>query len=422
MLDRVTVIIPTYNRPVELARLLAFFSATRAGNRFLVLDSSAAPYREENRRTIERHRLDRRFRLAIDVREFEPSLPPYEKFALGLRFVETPYCAFCADDDLLFLPAVGDCVAHLETHKDFSIAHGYYFNFQETEHICLSYVQYVGRSIDLDDPIARLRQFMADYEATFYAVHRTEQLAHAMDVAQDLESTLFREVTAAAITIVQGKAARIPRFYYGRNTAPSLSYDNWHPHQILASDADLLFRDYARYRSAVLSEIERTYPTDHARLSSMFDHIHLKYLRQTLDPRVMEFILDEVFKGTPPKAIVDGVWQRWVSNVERAQHPIRPYPPRPGARVKRASRRKLFAQVFDRIGVVPGPVRRLFYPYADYLLRSNTAEGRPRHYLIRDEFLFPDDRPDFSVDEAGVAEIVSQMNNFEPMDVFRTAR
>jgi glycosyltransferase domain-containing protein len=423
-LDRITILVPTYNRPLELRRLLAYFAACRAVPRILVLDSSAGDALAANRASVEEHGNGRRLRLPIETREYPSSMPPYEKFAAGLRQVSTPYCVFCADDDVIFLPAVAECVTLMETRKDFSVAHGYYFNFREAGAIRLAYVQYAGGSIELDDPVFRLRAFMANYEATFYGVHRTDDLARIMDVACRMRSTLFRELAAASSALAAGKMARIPRMYYGRNTAPSVSYDNWHPHQILAGDPELLFAEYAAYRDVVLDELAFARPAgpDRPTLARMLDHIHLKYLRQILDPRVMDFMLDEVMRGTPTKALVGRVWSTWVANTERLPHPVRRYPPCDDARKRRAFLRALTTRVLDRVRGVPHPVRRAFHPYRDYRIDSQTARGLPRTYIVQDEFLFPDDRPDFSPSDAQIGEVVAEMAKFATMDEVRAMR
>ena len=51
---------------------------------------------------------------------------------------------------------------------------------------------------------------------------------------------------------------RLPMLYYARSTGQSYSYSNWHPHQILARDPALLFREYGRFRQILADGITGT--------------------------------------------------------------------------------------------------------------------------------------------------------------------
>jgi hypothetical protein len=83
-----SLLIPTYNRPAHLARLLRFLERQQATFRIAVLDSSAEEARRANREAVRAS--------GCDVRhlEFDSAIPPFEKFWRGAMQVETPFASF----------------------------------------------------------------------------------------------------------------------------------------------------------------------------------------------------------------------------------------------------------------------------------------------------------------------------------------
>jgi len=225
-----TLLVPTFNRPQLLARLLQCLDRQGAEFPITVLDSSPPAALDENRATIARSRLGVRHAI------YDERTEPYAKIRDGLGRVATEYCSICADDDVLVVEAVRGCVRQLERRPDFALGHGYYFNFLETDTLELSRVMYRGDSIGDDRPLARLRQLFGTYEALFYGVFRTPIAQRAFRDVDRIDSVLGKELLTAALTVISGKALRLPCFYYGRNTAESLPYSAWHPHQMMAFD------------------------------------------------------------------------------------------------------------------------------------------------------------------------------------------
>ena len=103
-MDDFTLVIPTYNRPQQLSALLEYLEAERAGFRVLVLDSSRPEVVARNReRTV-------RSTLVVEYAEFPPETRPFDKFSAGTNKVTTPFCALCADDDLIVVDGVQRCL------------------------------------------------------------------------------------------------------------------------------------------------------------------------------------------------------------------------------------------------------------------------------------------------------------------------
>src|SRR5690348_5917025 len=162
-ISRYTLVIPTYNRPEELDRLLRFLAWQKAQFKILVLDSSQPEVKERNASYARQLGLDLR------IEQFDSRMPPWEKFWRGTQKVQTEFASLCADDDLLLVCSIEPLVRYLEEHPDFSIAHGWYFNFYLTAALGLTRVVYRGAPVDDDDPIERLHMLLCRYEALTYA-------------------------------------------------------------------------------------------------------------------------------------------------------------------------------------------------------------------------------------------------------------
>src|SRR5258706_13167534 len=139
-----------------------------------------------------------------------------------------------------------------------------------------------------------------------------------------VSTVLAKELLTAALSIIAGKAARIPAFYYGRNTAESLPYSAWHPHQILAHQPQLLFSEFPVFRSLLAKAVRTTEPLpEHDNVDKTLDLIFLRYLEAFLRHDILDVMLDMSMKGEESGAIYERVWDVFV----RAGHPRWPLEP-----------------------------------------------------------------------------------------------
>src|SRR5262249_11325959 len=173
--SRFTPLVPTYNRPGELARLLRYLSRQPVRFPVLVLDSSDEPAAMRNAGAMRGLDLDAR-RIA-----FEPAISPWEKFSRGSEAVTTECCALCADDDLVLTDALPALVNFLTEHAEASAAHGWYFNFEDRGRIEITDVVYSGDSVDRPDALERVLDFVKRYEAVTYAVYRARVLRSVLE-------------------------------------------------------------------------------------------------------------------------------------------------------------------------------------------------------------------------------------------------
>ena len=171
MMRDFTLVIPTYNRAQQFGALLGYLEAQNADCRVLVLDSSGPEVLATNRERVAASSLD------VEFAEF-PDLEPIEKWRQGINKVSTPFCALCADDDLVILEGVRRCLVSLRSNLTASVVQGYSFTFllRPDGDIELNNIVYFRPTIDDPSPLERLTKLFQQYQALNYGVFRTPVL------------------------------------------------------------------------------------------------------------------------------------------------------------------------------------------------------------------------------------------------------
>lgn len=297
MPDDYTLVIPTYNRSSLLAALLRFLVAEGADFPILVLDSSSPEHRERNRA------LAAQTSLKLEYFEYDEATHPFDKFRDGIHRIQTPLGGLCADDDLVLVDGVRRCVRHLSERPDVCVAHGYYFTFldQGAAGFDLTTMLYFTPGIDHDDPLWRLRILLRNYQALTYGVYRTPVLQAVFDGIQAVGSLLARELLSGALSVVQGKIARLKCFYGGRSQGPAEWHTHWHPLEWLIRNPREFCEEYGRYRDILLRALADL-PTNKfspEETERIVDLIHVFYVIDHAPRDTHDFILDHVMAGVP---------------------------------------------------------------------------------------------------------------------------
>jgi glycosyltransferase domain-containing protein len=368
--QKFTLVVPTYNRPADLARLLAYLGRERPEFAVLVLDSSAPPARAENAAALARAPFAKRL-------EFDSAMPPWEKFWRGAEQVDTEYCAFCADDDLVLVRSIAPIVEFLEKNRDYGMAHGWYFSFYDAAQFGLTATVYRGASIDEDSALARLHTLFRRYEALTYGVHRTAVLRKVMQSVQSVRTMLGRELLGGAVAVVAGKAARLPLFYYGRSLGPSQPYTGWHPLEMLLDKPASLYEDYTAYRAILVDALAGTESAySREQLATILDLIHFRYLSDYVKPAVMDYLIGQAMAKRPKADAIQGMWAVLAGTDGGVAAAARRSP-----LLRRIARRLLPAGLISRL--------KRAAPAAAGMksVRTTTAAGAAREYLLYDAFM-----------------------------------
>ncbi len=291
-----TLVIPTFNRSAQLGRLLAYLKRYDFRHQIFILDASEPVIFAANATSVAAAKLD------IRHLQYPPTIQPTLKVVDGLRQVQTPYCSFCADDDLIFVESVEKCIALLNVNAALVAAHGLYLNFSdENEQYRILNTFYDGPTIVHENALTRLAAHMRNYEAMFYALYRTPVLLSSITGAAEMRAFLFHELLQSALVVAAGGVARINDFFYARSTGPSHVRSNWHPIEMVAKDASSLFQHYVPYRDAIVNSL-MSQPGIHAvyaseRLQEIIDVIHLRYVSPILSLPTLDTIIDEHIAG-----------------------------------------------------------------------------------------------------------------------------
>ena len=214
------IIIPTYNRPDYLARILAYYNDCGKDFNIIVADSSSNDIKKINKKLISQIRnLD-----ILYVDKYSAEISFYFKFADIVNYVKEKYCVFCADDDFSITDGIKKSVDFLEKNNGFAAAHGKYVKFnlkinkEKKQEISFMPI-YPHKSITSDDAKTRLIVHLSNYYPTFYAVHRSHLLKEAYKEAlkSKINPLLFGELLPSAITLIYGKIKSLNVLYAARD-------------------------------------------------------------------------------------------------------------------------------------------------------------------------------------------------------------
>lgn len=243
-LQSMTLIIPTFNRPAFLARLMKYYASKKTQIQFLILDSS-------DKETIEINKQASSV-LGQQVRyvTFPSTLPVATKLLEGLKLVDTPFCAFCADDDLVFVEGLTQALTFLQDHPDFVCVDGIYLNFNPVGHNMHLVVEYATKGINAEDPGARIFKLCQKYESLFYGAFRTQHALNIFSGVVKNSSLHYQELFQATSALLIGKSNRLPIFYAARQhcNPADQQRDKWQTYYWFADNTKEFLEHYLIYR------------------------------------------------------------------------------------------------------------------------------------------------------------------------------
>jgi len=241
--QKYSLLIPTFNRPVLLDALLTYFAGKKVQFPIFILDSSSPENKGKNRVVAKKHRLD------IRHLEFNEDVRLDFKVGAALRGVDSEYVSLCADDDIVFVDAIEQCVDELHADPTLAGCHGIYLNFAVSQTLVDLSIEYASPSIDMDDVVERACQLLMRYEALNYAVYRRRVMVDIIDAVAQTPQTMFGELFSGLVPLVDGKVRRLSRLYHGRRSS-NVGVDRTihHPATWIASDPEDFAKAFLAYR------------------------------------------------------------------------------------------------------------------------------------------------------------------------------
>ncbi|UPY38176.1 TIGR00180 family glycosyltransferase [Sediminicoccus sp. KRV36] len=300
-----TIVIPTYERPAELARLVGFLRSHDASAPVLVLDSSSDAAASINAATAASH---------PDVRHerYPGNIVFYAKLADGVaRCVQTEVTILCADDDVILPKAIAEAALVL-AEPGVAVAHGLYAHFSEGPPPALTHLGYTGADIADACPMHRVARGLMAYEATLYGAHRTAVLREVLEEARDAPDLFTAEILTSVVALARGRMRRLPRFSHLRNNAPSKGARHWHPAELLACDPGRLVAGLAHIRGR-LAVLLPDATADELRL---FDHAALAYLADYIRPDAARRLASAALEGADEKRLAAQGWTEFAAMLQ----------------------------------------------------------------------------------------------------------
>jgi glycosyltransferase domain-containing protein len=226
-----TVVIPTYNRPPHLKRILSYYCQYGKDLAIVVADSSLAENKKKNAQIISTFEDVP----ILHLGQYDERIDPWHKILDSLKHVGTEYCLLCADDDFVTSKGIHEAVDFLDKNPDYIMAYGnnIWFSFKynirgKLEFTYKYYESLVKTQFEAKD---RLLSKATDNSqvTTYYAVQRTHLMKdifeEAAKITPGLQSAgalrqtadlLFAELLVFWLPPVYGKMKCLDTLYYAR--------------------------------------------------------------------------------------------------------------------------------------------------------------------------------------------------------------
>jgi len=170
-LKKLTIVIPTYNRPRYIRRALEFWYKTPV--QLVILDGSAEPTE-----------LPDKFKASENITYYHAPVSLEERLGKSTEFVKTKYAALISDDEF-FLPSVlSKCIQFLDDHDDYAACKGLAVSFGwDGRIINWKPINKTlrGYKVVAENPSDRIYEHLSNYaHASLWSVQRRDVYAASM--------------------------------------------------------------------------------------------------------------------------------------------------------------------------------------------------------------------------------------------------
>lgn len=237
ILDKLTIIIPTFNRDDYLFRILNYLKQNYFNN-IIIADSSSQEYHQMNERNVKNIFGDSYGNSISYIWSPEKAYASnfFEKGLQALKKVETPYTVFCGDTDFPITPGVRECLIYLEENQDFKIADGNFFRFlpnYEKRRILWIKSETNKKTISYNSPLNRIEAQIKNFSPLFYSIHSTNLLKLVFPLTMKHTNDLrFGEIFSSIAPLLHGKYANLDVDYWARELKPTQSSSTKIPYSI----------------------------------------------------------------------------------------------------------------------------------------------------------------------------------------------
>lgn len=307
-MNKVDIIIPTYNRTDYLKRILNYYQKYGCDFNFIVADSSSPENKKSNKELISSYKKLK----ILYIDKFSPNLIQSRKFAEMVKYVKNKYVCFCADDDFIIPTAISAAVNFLEKNPDYAAAHGTYIGFHTfnpplgRKHFLWGY-RNTPQTISSSEPLERLKSHLQNYTLVNWAVRRTvvvkKSYAEFSKVKLDpYIQAILGELIPDCLTVIYGKVKNLNLFYGARQYFGSVI--SFYPNFTDAKAKGKYDSEYGKFKTCLLNNLEKlsipkgqSEPVIDLAMQGFLNHSYQEYLVNNLyaflshSPRILPRII-----------------------------------------------------------------------------------------------------------------------------------
>lgn len=254
------IVIPTFNRPDYLERILKYYSLTGPFFNFIIADSSNSRNKVNNQKVLSKYKeLKIRY-----IGNFSSSLPQHYKFIKIVPFLKSKYCVFCADDDFIISNSLREAMNFLEKHSDYTAVHGNYLGYHFLTfpffRKLLWKFRYNPKTISYNDPVSRITDHLSNYVLVLWAVRRTTQTKKIYSEFSKVKIDKYLlpnlgELIPDVLTVALGKVKSLDLIYGVRQYFGSIS--SYFPSFTDAKERGIYEINYNNFKKIVLKNLPR---------------------------------------------------------------------------------------------------------------------------------------------------------------------
>ena len=287
-----TIIIPTYNRPMYLKRILSYYNEYAGNYKIIVADSSSNENKKLNEKIISSFSS-----IKISYINYPSDINMYHKIVDSINYVGTKYCILCADDDFVTPNGISQSVDFLEKNPDFAVAHGYYIRFhlktdkKGKQQFCWIPI-YLQKSNTSPDPKLRLYFNIAKFNPPFYAVHKTAclEMIFKESIKYNCDPR-FDELLLSALPSIYGKMKRLNVFYAAREDIPTSAKHTYETLEDYIKDGTYAEK-YSKFRDCLVMHLSKMSQLDAKESKKVVDDAMSAYMKKKYITVKMIEVLD----------------------------------------------------------------------------------------------------------------------------------
>jgi len=307
-MPNINLLIPTYNRPNYLKRLLDYYHKYGSDFDIIVADSSSDENKKLNKEIIQSFPdLNIQY-----VDKYSKETVSHNKFADMMNYAKRKYSVFCADDDFVAPDGIIRSVDFLEKNPDFTVAHGYYMQFSlkmdkvGEKQFCWQ-TFYPNESITFSDSKDRLFRHLSEYRLqTLYGVHRTEilKMIYGEFLNYKIDAVLFGEMFPGMLDLIYGKSECLDIFYMARQLDSSAN--NLWPTPIDFMNQGKYEVEYTKFRQCLAVHLSKNSRLSTEEAEKVVDDAMNRYIKKYYSPNLKQTlknkasrrkILNELYGG-----------------------------------------------------------------------------------------------------------------------------